>query len=134
VRTAQINLYLGDWQNTDTCRHLRAVARCSPERDDRAVSWARYFHTPPDGRTYAQVTGQQSEMDTVPARFRAAVQVTPRADGVYALPAVDEQVHAGSGSSAPGGQDSRPTECVHPRSTPRSNAPWLEMARPRPSC
>ena len=73
------------------------------------------------------MAGQQSEMDTIPAHFRAAVQVTPRADEVHALPAVAEQVHAGSGSTAPGGQDSSPQDV----STPRSKAPWLEMARPK---
>ena len=122
---------------------LTLADTCEPSRAARLMrrqggQLGALLSHPPGGRTYGtriQVAGQQSGMmDTVAARFRAAVQVTPRADKVYALPAVDEQVHAGSGSSAPGGQDSRPTECVHPRSTPRSKAPWLEMARPRPSC
>ena len=70
------------------------------------------------------MAGQQSGMmDTVPARFRAAVQVTPRADEVYALPAVDEQVHAGSGSSAPGGQDPAPQNVSTPSPPPGQKPP-----------
>ena len=74
---------------------------------------------------------QQSEMDTIPAHFRAAVQVTPRADEVHALPAVDEQVHVCSGSTA---RLAGKTPAPQNVSTPRSKARWLEMARPRPSC
>ena len=63
-------------------------------------------------------------MDTVAARFRAAVQVTPRADKVYALPAVDEQVHAGSGSTArPAGKTRAPQNVSLPGPPPGQKPP-----------